>query len=453
VGEVLAGRYRVVRLIGQGGMGAVYEAQHTTVGRRFAVKFLRPELSLRPDLLARFRREALTVGALESENIVSVVDCGEANDGLPYIVMELLAGEDLASFLGREAPLPVPRAVDLIVQVCRALETVHATGIVHRDLKPANLFLCTRGDGLDLVKVLDFGIVKLGLEGSDGGSPPSAITRPGSMIGTPFYMPPEQARGDQELDHRADIYALGVILFEALTAAKPHPGDSYNAVLYHILMHPPTPVDTLRPGLPRALAAVVHRALASLPGDRQASVAELARELAPFRIRNPVPFGTAQDDPTPAGPTPVRSKDVPTVATRPRWVSVAAALLFAVGVGTVLVMVAMNARAPARDLASGTGKPPSAVRVLSPPPPAVFREAPGGPTPARPAGPAVPAALSNITPAPSSVPSGKQRQAQPPLPRARTRSVPVPPSVRILQPPNGPATPRRPAFDRTDPYQ
>jgi eukaryotic-like serine/threonine-protein kinase len=287
VGETLAEKYKITRYVGQGGMGSVYEAQHVIVGRRFAVKYLHAELAGDEEILERFRREARTAGALENENIVSVVDFGLAADGIPCIVMEYLTGEDLAALLAREGQLPVIRAVNIAIQACRGLDAAHAAGIVHRDLKPENLFICRRGDGTDLVKILDFGIAKLVPAGQ---GPAPSVTRSGTTMGTPFYMAPEQARGAKEVDHRADIYGLGVILFEALSGQKPHPGQSYNEILYHILTQPAVSITSLRPGLPVDLVGTIQQALAFNPHDRQASVAELARALSRHADRQVTPI-------------------------------------------------------------------------------------------------------------------------------------------------------------------
>jgi eukaryotic-like serine/threonine-protein kinase len=289
LGQVLGSKYRIVRLIGQGGMGTVYEARHELIGRRFAIKFLRAELTLHEDIMARFRREAQAAGALENENIAAVTDFGEANDGAPYIVMEFLQGEDLSRLLTRVGPLPVPRAVYGVIQACRGLEAAHANGIVHRDLKPENLYVIKRGDGTDLIKVLDFGIAKLQRIGDSGSS-----TRTGMTMGTPFYMPPEQARGQKDLDHRADIYALGVILYEILSGQKPFNGDGYNAIMFQIMMRTPARLETVRANLPTGLADVVHKAMAADATHRFTSVSELIGALAPFAGRSITPVETGE---------------------------------------------------------------------------------------------------------------------------------------------------------------
>ena len=284
VGELVGDKYRILRVIAEGGMGVVYEAQHAVVKRRFAVKFLRPDLTDRRDLLTRFHREAQAAGALESENIAAAIDFGILVDGTPYIVMEHLVGESLGSLLAREGCLPVWRAVDICIQACRGMEAAHASGIVHRDLKPENVFLCRREDGTDLVKVLDFGIAKLEQVELN-----NAATRTGTILGTPAYMSPEQARGDKSIDYRTDVYGLAAILFEMLSGRPPHPGDSHNAILHHIATQPAVSLRSAQPDLPAPLVDTVERALACSRDQRHASVEELALALAPFAKREAWP--------------------------------------------------------------------------------------------------------------------------------------------------------------------
>jgi len=301
-GEIVGSKYRLVRFLAAGGMGSVYEAHHTVVKRRFAVKFLRADLAVERASLARFQREAQAAGALESEHVAAAVDFGIASDGSPFIVMEYLTGESLASLLEREERLAAGRAADLVMQACRGVEAAHAAGIVHRDLKPQNLFVARREDGTDLVKVLDFGVAKLEAEDQGAGT-----TRTGTVLGTPAYMSPEQARGDKVVDHRSDVYSLGAILYELLSGKKPHPGDSPNAVLYHIATHPPLPLAGVTSELPPALVESVERALAQAPDDRQASAAALLAELAPFAVREVHP--AAKPEPS----APLNTGESPTV--------------------------------------------------------------------------------------------------------------------------------------------
>jgi len=277
--EIVGGKYRIVRFLASGGMGSVYEAQQVIVRRRFAIKFLHPELALRRELLTRFQREAEAAGALESENVAAALDFGIAADGAPYIVLEYLVGENLEQLREREERLPLTRAVNLVQQACRGVQAAHAAGIVHRDLKPQNLFVCRRGDGTDLVKVLDFGVAKLEVVERGG-----AETRTGTVLGTPSYMSPEQARGEKKVDHLSDVYALGAVLYELLSGRKPHPGDSHNAILHHIATQPAIPLAQAFPGLPAELVAVVERTLADDAARRPASAGELAEALTPWSI-------------------------------------------------------------------------------------------------------------------------------------------------------------------------
>ncbi len=278
VGEIVGGKYRLVRYLASGGMGTVYEAQHTVVKRRFAVKLLHAELAAQRESLARFQREAQAAGELESENVAAAVDFGIAENGSPYLVMEYLAGESLRVLVDRSERLPVSRATDIVGQACRGVGVAHKAGIIHRDLNPQNLFVCRREDGTDLVKVLDFGIAKLE-------AVQSAETRTGTIMGTPAYLSPEQARGEKTVDHRTDVYGLGAVLYELLSGKKPHPGDSHNAILHHICTQPALPLDGGDLGLPEALTASVKRALSSDPRARPDSVEAFARELAPFAKR------------------------------------------------------------------------------------------------------------------------------------------------------------------------
>jgi eukaryotic-like serine/threonine-protein kinase len=279
LGSTVGGKYRIARFLAEGGMGKVYEAQHLVVKRRFAVKFLRSELVRRRDVLARFTLEAESAGALESENIAAALDFGMTNEGDPYIVMEYLDGIALGGLLSVLGPLPFERAVDLVVQACAGMQQAHDAGVLHRDLKPQNLFVCRRSDATDLVKIVDFGVAKL-LDGAASG-----VTGTGGMVGTPSYMSPEQARGEPNIDRRADVYALGVILYELISGRTPHPGESYNAVIHHISTQPPLPIETGGRDLPVGLIEIVQRALHSNPERRQASAADFARELMPFARR------------------------------------------------------------------------------------------------------------------------------------------------------------------------
>jgi len=277
-GTVLGGKYALVRLLGEGGMGAVYEARHTVIGRRLAVKFLHGQFAKRSEVVKRFENEARAAGEVEHENIAGVYDVGALPDGTQYLVMEFLDGEDLDHVLKREHRLPLHRAADLLMQACHGLAVVHQRGIVHRDLKPANLFLTKRANGTEVIKILDFGIAKLRCPDGD-----ATATETGAAIGTAHYMSPEQARGERDVGTRSDVYALGVIFYELLSGRRPHDGTSVLQILHLILTEPPTPLEEASPDLPEPVYRVVRKAMATNPADRFAGVSELAEALAQFR--------------------------------------------------------------------------------------------------------------------------------------------------------------------------
>jgi eukaryotic-like serine/threonine-protein kinase len=269
-------RYSVTRLLGRGGMGAVYEARHATLSRRVAIKFLLPELAARPDILRRFENEARAAGGLEHPNLIAATDFGQASDGAPFLVMEFLQGEDCAKVLYRSGRLSVARSVDIVTQACRGLSVAHAVGIVHRDLKPENLFITRAGDDSDWVKVLDFGIAKLrSLEAG-------AATRTGTTLGTAFYMSPEQARGAGDVDERTDVWALGVILYQLLSGRRPFEGEQFLHIIHQVLSVDPPRLAELCPELPPELVSVVEQAMQKERGVRLPSVLALIDALAPF---------------------------------------------------------------------------------------------------------------------------------------------------------------------------
>jgi serine/threonine-protein kinase len=272
IGEVLGDRYEILRQLSMGGMGMIYEARHVVVGRHFAVKVLHPESATRPGLVKRFEQEAKAVGSLASEHIVGVLDFGE-HFGIPYFVMELLQGRDLRDLLLTSGALPVPRAVGIALDVCNGLRLAHAAGLTHRDLKPANIFVTHTSEGRELAKVIDFGVAKL-LNASES-------TGEDTLIGTVGYMAPEQIHSGKAVDSRADIYSLGVVLYEMLAGTAAHQGEKAE-VLYRILHEQPPELDQVRKNLPRALVAVVNRATARDPEHRHRTIAELAEALKPY---------------------------------------------------------------------------------------------------------------------------------------------------------------------------
>lgn len=282
VEKLIGGRYRVHGLIGEGGMGAVYEAEDGRSGDRVAVKVLHPEHVAKKDAESRLRHEARVVSSLGHPNICAIYDVGVLDDGSPYLVMERLRGSSLAAWIERQGALDQSVLIDIMTQVLSALAMAHDRGVVHRDLKPDNIFLVTSPRGVAQAKLLDFGISKAsGIEDTA-----VDLTRTGMVMGTPYYMAPEQARGDRDLDHRVDLWAVGVILYEALTGRRPFVARNYNALLVQILTAKPRPIRELNPAVTEPLAGVVARALSKLREDRQQSSRELEQAI---RACRPVP--------------------------------------------------------------------------------------------------------------------------------------------------------------------
>jgi serine/threonine-protein kinase len=260
----------------------VFAAHHELLDVKVALKVLSTDLTRNSAVIDRFLREARAVARLKSDHVVRVMDVGTLEGRQPYIVMELLEGEDLEHRIQRVNKLPVPEAVDCILQSLEAMAHAHAAGIIHRDLKPANLFLTATPDGREVVKVLDFGIAKLSPVMKLDGARSGGLTGEHTMLGSPSYMSPEQVRDSSVIDQRADLWALGVILYEIVTGREPFPGGSVGEIFGAILHSTPTPVRELRPDAPPELQAAIERTLARQPEERFPNVAELARALAPL---------------------------------------------------------------------------------------------------------------------------------------------------------------------------
>jgi serine/threonine-protein kinase len=269
---MLGGKYRVERILGQGGMGVVVEATHVGLLQRVAIKFLRSETKSIPGALDRFVREARAAAGIRTEHVVRVFDTGVFETGEPYIVMELLAGEDLRTLLMRRGTLTPTEAASFVVAACEALSQAHALGIVHRDLKPANLFVASRADGTPQLKVLDFGISKVY---GDAG----AQTSINVALGSPLYMSPEQIQTPRDVDARTDVWSLGVVLYEALVGQPPFEGEGMVGLATAIITGAPRPVPTSVPG---ELAAIVRRCLEKDRNARFPSAADLAMALRPY---------------------------------------------------------------------------------------------------------------------------------------------------------------------------
>lgn len=382
IGMTLDGRYRLLRAIGEGGMGVVYEAEHVLIEKRVAIKVLRESFTRRPDVVERFRQEAKSASKIGHPNIVDVSDFGETPNRSSFIVMEMLIGEDLADVLSRECALSPARAATIVFQIAIALAAAHRKGIIHRDLKPENIYLIERDGQPDFVKIVDFGVAKMSDIETLGGR---KLTRTGMIFGTPEYMSPEHA-GGKSLDHRVDIYALGVMLYELLTGRVPFEGDNFMDVLSK---HGRDPVPELRAVNPGArvsseLARVVFRALEKEPERRYQSMEELSADLrlAP-ELRNAAgidarvsaewarsitPPAHAESVPTSTSPveTHARTRSARQPLSPSRLFVVRATALVALGVVVVLAWALSTSRRAPVPSAATAGVRSSGVLVAAP---------------------------------------------------------------------------------------
>ncbi|MCZ7680861.1 MAG: protein kinase [Sandaracinaceae bacterium] len=446
IGRVLEGKYELVRLMGEGGMGAVYEGVHVRLRRKVAVKLLHGALARSEKARVRFEGEARAAAALAHPSIVEVVDFGELDDGTYFLVMELLEGRDLEAEI-RKGPLSVSRAVRIALQVCSALEAVHAKGIVHRDLKPANIFLTRERDEPDRVKVLDFGVAKF-TQPDDGVE--TAHTATGQTIGTPIYMSPEQARGLRDVDHRTDIYALGAILFEALTGSVLFQFNNTPDLLLQICHGRVPRLRERRPDLPQGLDDVLRRMLERAPDDRYATAGEVAEALAPFASYDvgdedtlaarrsdvlarlePAAPPRAIEEPVSREPSvepgvaDTQPSSPPRPAARPLMWAVAAVIVLALGVGAWALTLAPEASGEPE----GSSEPASEPAPAAPPPPPAAEEAlaeaePQAETP--PSATSAPAAAEEPSDAPSRTPRRPRRVAEPAAVAAPPAPEPAP---------------------------
>jgi serine/threonine-protein kinase len=476
-GVLLAGKYRVERLLGRGGMGAVFAAQHEVLGRRVAIKVLLTDTAQSEEGLHRFLNEARAAARLESEHVARLMDFGTLENGLPFMVLEYLAGQDLGEVLAARGPLPVVDVVDYVLQACEALAQAHAAGIIHRDLKPSNMFLAQRMDGSLRIKVLDFGISKI----NDPSSlTPKSLTSTRALLGTPYYMSPEQLARPKEVDARTDIWQLGANIYELLTGSPPFMCDSLGELFFAIMNGPIPSIRAKRPDVSAELEQAVMRCLERDISRRYANVGELAQAIAPFgsgahaplvaRVAQTLHAGggsTGGASPFRVTPAPAaRSGAATSLQTSNAWghasgapvppaprrgpVMVAMALCGVVAVGAVAVVLGIRVQSH-RAASSLSVAPPQASAAANPPP---------EPSATSSEVPLVPPAPVTLTPLAVSSPSASVdpphpaasaavdagAKAPPPPPRWVTRPyapyVPPPPqkpptAAPIAPPPNG----------------
>jgi serine/threonine-protein kinase len=441
-GQVLNGKYRLSRKVGEGGMGVVFEAIHLRLRKRVALKFLHPSMVADPDAVRRFEREARNASRLTSLHATRIFDVDHTAAGVPFIVSELLRGHSLQRELSLRRKLPIVEAVDYLLQACISMKEAHAIGIVHRDLKPSNLFLCDAGE-LRVLKVLDFGISKVATTAAD-----AELTTTGMILGTPRYAAPEQLVDVRTVDRRADIWSLGVILYRALTGAYPFVGETQAALVVAVVTWPPTPFRDHREDVPDELIAVIEKALAKAPADRYQTVEELARALEPFGSGE-LPSAEAvagilmkESDPPPDPPEVEASNDLevslentinhpalvpvemssPPRAAKAPWVIAGGGVLLALAAIGFIALAGSSRRAVPM-----IAQPPEVAQILS--------AAPAAPTSE------VPAALPAPAPEPSTRSSARTINPRPP---ARPRTGPAPATTTTVSSPHAPAVPNKP---------
>ena len=339
-------RYKILSLIGKGGMGVVYEAEHTQLGKRVAIKLILEKYANDVEAIARFQREALAASRIGNPHIIDVSDIGTAPDGRTFVVMELLTGLPLSRVVQQSGPMPPWRAVMIMRQVLRAVGAAHGKGIVHRDLKPDNIFLLSQDDQQDFVKLLDFGISKI--IDSEASVAATKLTVTGMVIGTPLYMAPEQAMGN-EIGHQADLYACGVILYEMLTGKPPFEGATYPVLVAKLLTQDPPRIDTVRAGLAPMLIAAVHRALEKEPANRFSTADAFIAALPTERMSSGYELAATIDSAPMVKASGARSR---------RWPWLAAGTALAMAIGATVVVVATHT----------ADKPPAPAPVVTPSP-------------------------------------------------------------------------------------
>jgi len=443
-GEILDGKYRIVRIIGEGGMGAVYEGENTAIRRRVAIKVLHAGLTANQEVAQRFEREAQAAGRIGNDHILEVIDLGVLANGDRFIVMEYLDGEPLGARIVQNKRLTPAQLAPLIRQTLVGLGAAHRAGIVHRDLKPDNIFVMKSKAGQkDFVKIIDFGISKFQPLGADG----MKMTRTGAVMGTPYYMSPEQASGSGEADQRSDLYSVGVIMFEAVTGQVPFDGTTFNQLMFKIVLADVPRPEAIVPGLDPAFASIVSKAMARDVSQRFQSAEDFGAAIDAWlksgaAVSIPPTADPAATALLPPGVGAKAAAPVPTPATGGAWATKTDVIPMKKGPGAGLVIglilgVCLAGAGAAYALLGGGAKP-------SPEPPATVAEAPTAPPtvaapsvapePAKPEAPAPVVSAAEVSPIPS---ASVAPSPGAPLPKVKARPVsrPATPPAKPSQKP------------------
>lgn len=455
-GQILDNKYRIVRIIGEGGMGAVYEGENTLIARRVAIKVLHGASKENEQAMARFEREAQAAGRIGSDHILEVLDLGSLEDGSRYMVMEYLDGEPLASRIEKAGRMRPEEIARLMAQALKGLQAAHDAGIIHRDLKPDNLYILKEKAGQkDFVKIIDFGISKFSVLGSD-----MNMTRTGAVMGTPYYMSPEQAKGSSQVDPRSDVYAIGVIMYEALTGRVPFDGDTFNELMFKIVLSEPPALTDVVPDIDPKFAKIVNTAMARELGERYSSADELRGVLEAYLAGRSIPAPAVQGGAAP-GADAVAAHPGGSVQTAESWANTNAEMAVpkksaAPAIATVLgiLVLAGGAFGAYALVGSGGDAPDEAAAAASVEAVAVPPE-PKAPEPAvKPVENPEPEAAATPEPEPEPEPSAEPEEKEPapkkvaPAPRTKPRAArkPAPkPEPKAAPPPPKPAPKKKPA--------
>jgi hypothetical protein len=371
-------KYRLDQLLDVGGMGAVYLGTHTKLQKQVAIKVLRRELAQIPDMIERFQREAIAASRIGHENIVDVSDLGTGLDGSPFLVMEYLNGHTLAARIRHGGAMAIPTACSIAREILAAVSAAHRAGIIHRDLKPENVFI-VRGTRGESIKILDFGISRI-MEAQGESSGEHRLTYTGQVMGTPYYMAPEQAAGRSDLGPPVDVYATGVILYEMLSGVVPFAAGNYNTIIYKVLAGEYEPLSSRLTGVPAALEGIVARAMALQPEARFASADELAAALEPFAhggaigapytpVPGPGPYPPALT-PRPSQ-APTTARDAAPARSRARWFWLAAAVIALGGAAAAAALLASQGTDEEEPPAVASSPPQAAPAPAPPPQPSI----------------------------------------------------------------------------------